>query len=161
MCSGDWCHRSYQIHNRYAPVSQWLCCSHWQELGYIWFLTFCFWIPGMNCKSNWFYSLQFWSIHNSSSCHEICRYILSLMLEVHHVCWRTDSVSVDTLESNWLLLLRVQKDNVSNQREHLILLLSSAQSRLGILSDPGREVDVMKVFSILLTNPPEFMWPCA
>lgn len=21
MCSGDWCHRSYQIHNRYAPVS--------------------------------------------------------------------------------------------------------------------------------------------
>jgi len=45
-----------------------------------------------------------------------------------------------------------QKDNVSNQREHLILLLSSAQSRLGILSDPGREVDVTKLADIAVNN---------
>lgn len=36
----------------------------------------------MNSKSNWFHSLQFCLIHNFSSCHEIFRYILSLILEV-------------------------------------------------------------------------------
>lgn len=114
MCSGDWCHRSYQIHNRYASVSCWLCCSHWQELGYIWFLTFCFWIPGMNCRSNWFHSLQFCLIHNSSSCHEIYGYILSLILKSSYLLMNRVSISGYTGRQLILLLVSAERQCVQS-----------------------------------------------
>ena len=45
----------------------------------------------------------------------------------------------------FLFPLCPQKDNVANQREHLILLLASAQSRLGTL-DQSDEDKVLPLF---------------
>lgn len=46
----------------------------------------------------------------------------------------------------------VQKDNVANQREHLILLLASAHSRMVQLSDQQNRTDVNTVFGVNSTN---------
>ncbi|XWS71098.1 hypothetical protein CRYUN_Cryun03dG0108600 [Craigia yunnanensis] len=48
-----------------------------------------------------------------------------------------------------------QKDNVSNQREHIVLLLANEQSRLGIVEEPEPKLDeaaVQKVFLKSLEN---------
>lgn len=52
----------------------------------------------------------------------------------------------------------LQKDNVANQREHIILLLASAQSRLGTL-DQSREGDTDKVlFFKICSLPRVLLW---